>query len=139
MNLGLVMAQFLVLDVLTLRRLLPALLCAMAPPFAVAKPCAFDERSLVGAWQQVGSGAEFEQMEFSLEGQKRIFNSWLHQRPEISGGSWSLKDCVLKVSHPTEVALSFEFKLRGTGLNQLVLQEVGESRAGRYRRIKTQP
>ena len=66
--------------------------------FAHAKTCNVSENTLKWAWLGANSHAPFEQMEFSIEGKQKVFNSWLHERPEVMGGSWSLKRCRLSIS-----------------------------------------
>ena len=110
----------------------------LAPLFAQALSCGVTEASLAGAWQRSGGGGPFEQMEFTTEGGRRVFNSWLHERPDISDGSWSLQSCVLKISHPTEAALSFTFSARLTRNGRLQLKEDADPSAS-FRRIKNEP
>ena len=107
------------------------------PLLAQAKSCGVTEARLAGAWQRSGGLGPFEQMEFATEGGRRVFNSWLHERPDISAGSWSLQACVLKISHPTEAALSFTFSARLTRNGRLQLREDAEPGAS-YRRIKNE-
>jgi hypothetical protein len=107
------------------------LLCTL--PAVAADKCNVTEKNLAGAWAQVSNGF-FEEMEFTTEGGARVFNSWLHERPEIGGGTWSLENCVLKIAKPGDPALSFEYQaaiVRG----RLSLMEKGEP-ASWYKRIK---
>ena len=122
--------------VLSLHAAVVAALLA-APLLAQAKSCGVTEASLAGAWQRSGGLGPFEQMEFATEGGRRVFNSWLHERPDISNGSWSLQSCVLRISHPTGAALSFTFSARLTHTGRLQLKEDAEPGAS-YRRIKNE-
>jgi hypothetical protein len=116
------------------------LLAAMPSLGRAAAPCTVTEQALLGDWQSRAPSAAFSVMQFSAEGTQRVFNSWLHERPEISEGTWSLRHCVLKVAHPTEPTLVYEFVVRSVGADQLVLQEVGagasKTPSAKFRRIK---
>ena len=124
------------MKILSLHAAVVAALLA-APLLAQSKSCGVTEASLAGAWQRSGGLGPFEQMEFATEGGRRVFNSWLHERPDISDGSWSLQSCVLRISHPTEAALSFTFSARLTRSGRLQLKEDAEPSAS-YRRIKNE-
>jgi len=103
--------------------------------FANAKTCNVTESSLIGAWQHANQAGFFEQMEFQKDGTQKGFNSWLHERPEISGGTWTLKDCVLQISDSIEGGFSFTYIVRQPRADRLELKEHGEP-VGKYRRIK---
>jgi hypothetical protein len=107
---------------------------AFLATFAHAKTCNINERTLKGAWLAANDHAAFEQMEFSTESAQSVFNSWLHDRPEIMGGTWSLKHCNLRISHPTEPNLTYNFTVR-LNRGKLELKEEG-SPVGKFRRIK---
>jgi hypothetical protein len=112
-------------------------LVTLVPALVLAKPCALDERFLVGDWQAVGAPGAFEQMAFSVEADRRVFNSWLHERPDVSDAAWSLNHCVLRITPAAQAAPSQEFRVESTRSNRIVLRETGE-RVGRlYRRLKT--
>lgn len=97
--------------------------------------CPITEQSLLGAWEHV-SGGFFEEMSFEYSGSKREFNSWLHQRPEISQGTWQIENCMLYIRHPTEEAMSFSFAIVRYQGDQLYLREAGEEIEAVYKRIK---
>ena len=107
---------------------------ALFAPFAHAKTCNVDENTLKGAWLKANSHAAFEQVEFSTEGTQKVFNSWLHDRPEMMGATWQLTRCNLRILHPTEPNLTYNFTVRLTR-GKLELKEKG-SPAGKFRRIK---
>jgi hypothetical protein len=86
----------------------------------------------------VNNSGFFEQMEFTSEGARNVFNSWLHDRPEVAGASWSLKNCVLRISNPGNPALSFVYFVRMQGAQGLELREAGQPVA-KYRRLKAEP
>lgn len=62
-----------------------------------AAPCAVTERDLLGSWGAADHSGFFEQMAFERSGVQHEFNSWLHDRPEISGGQWQLEACKLTI------------------------------------------
>ncbi len=107
----------------------------LAVTFAQAKACNVTESSLEGAWQRANEAGFFEQMAFTKEGDLKVFNSWLHERPEISNGSWTLKDCVLKISNSSNRDFSFTYLVQHANKGKLEIKEHGES-VGKYRRIK---
>ena len=109
-------------------------LLAIFTPFVQAKTCNVDENTLKGAWLAANIHAPFEQMEFSTEGTQKVFNSWLHERPEITGGSWRLKNCHLHIAHPSQPNLTYDFTTK-LYRGKLELKEKGEP-SGKFRRIK---
>lgn len=54
------------------------------------------ETLLVGSWI-CESGCWDEEVQFAMEDGERIYNSWLHDRPSASGGSWSLEGNILRI------------------------------------------
>lgn len=97
--------------------------------------CAVTEKSLTGSWEQLSRAGAFEQMEFAVEDGRRVFHSWLHERPEISTGQWRLKGCTLEVRAPSDPALSYTFTVISSDGKRLILREAGEAGVARYRRI----
>jgi hypothetical protein len=105
-----------------------------APTLAIAA-CSVSSNALLGAWAHTNQTGFFEQMEFTSDGKRNSFNSWLHDRPEISGATWSLQNCVLRISNPTDPSLSFVYSASMRAGQRLELREAGQPVA-RYRRIK---
>ncbi|MDB5803323.1 MAG: hypothetical protein JWN73_645 [Betaproteobacteria bacterium] len=99
--------------------------------------CEVTDDVLIGAWTIASDGGVFEQMEFTTAGEQNFFNSWLHERPEISNATWTLENCTLRItkandpSHPLVFTTSI-----GTG-QRLELREKGQPLA-RYRRVGEQ-
>lgn len=112
-----------------------ALAAAMACPMSAhaADFCEVSDDVLIGTWTIASDGGVFEQMEFTTAGEQNFFNSWLHERPEISNATWTLQNCTLRItkandpSHPLVFTTSI-----GTG-QRLELREKGQPLA-RYRR-----
>jgi hypothetical protein len=106
---------------------------AFAAPNAAPK-CPVTEKTLAGAWANVAGGF-FEEMEFAMVDGRREFNSWLHQRPEIAGGTWLLEACTIRIRHPTEAAMSFSFKVVRVQQGRIYLRDE-DRRDAVYRRLK---
>ena len=111
------------------------LLLAAFPVLVFAEQCALTEDQLVGVWLANGDVGIFGEMEFRLDGNRRAFNSWLDHRPEFTDGSWAIKNCKLRISHPTQQALTFDFVVRFKNRDSLELEESGEPIV-KYRRSK---
>jgi hypothetical protein len=110
--------------------LLAASLCA-----AAQKPrCTVTEAMVAGPWQSV-KGGSFEEFALEREDGRRVFNSWLHQRPEYSGGEWTLKDCRLTI-RVEGAGASFEYASVRVAGNRLYLREAGEKAEAVYKRIR---
>ena len=115
--------------------LLLALLWLAAANAQPKAKCAVTEDMVAGAWESVKGASFFQEMELAREDGKRVFSSWLHQRPEFSGGEWTLRDCKLTIRIESSKT-SFEYasvRVRG---NRLYLREEGEKAEAVYKRIK---
>jgi hypothetical protein len=66
--------------------------------------CERHKPSLPGTWVRKGSTGFFEELSLGPDGD---LDSWLHHRPEISGGSWALDGCQLVLK--SEAGLSVEW------------------------------
>ena len=111
------------------------LLLALPLGVPAQKPkCAVTEARVEGAWQSV-KGGSFEEFALEREDGKRVFNSWLHHRPEYSGGEWALVDCRLTIRIESANA-SFEYASVRVSGNRLYLREQGEKAEAVYKRIK---
>src|SRR5690606_25682042 len=75
----------------SVRRTGPGWLCWLVLGLAWASPlfaagdgeCTGLEDRLTGAWLNTGGPGFFEAMSFSVDGQSRRFDSWLHDRPDV--------------------------------------------------------
>ena len=116
--------------------LLPALLLLVgAPAQAAPKPkCAATEETVAGPWQSV-KGGFFEEFALEREDGKRVFKSWLHQRPEYSGGEWTLEDCRLTIQVES-AGTRFDFPSVRVSGSRLYLRAEGERAEAVYKRIK---
>ena len=89
---------------------------------------------IAGPWASV-KGGFFEEFELALEDGNRVFNSWLHQRPEYLGGEWRLDNCRLQITYlPANV--SFHFASVRVANNRLYLREAAGKPEAVYKRIK---
>jgi hypothetical protein len=117
------------------RAVFAACLLACASVAVASKPkCAVTESMIAGAWTSVSGPSFFEEMAFEYEGGKRVFNSWLHHRPELSG-EWRFDDCKLHIRVESSTT-TFDFasvRVRG---NRLYLREEGKKSEAVYKRIK---
>ncbi|MGN6389864.1 MAG: hypothetical protein ACTHL1_10160 [Burkholderiaceae bacterium] len=121
------------------RFLLPACLLSMAAVAHAdaAKTCRVRQVDLLGAWEASGDTGPFEEMEFASAGSRNVFHSWLHQRPDIVDGTWSLRGCALTIVDPAG-PITLTFHVRTAGRNRIELQENGAP-AARYVRIDATP
>jgi hypothetical protein len=94
--------------------------------------CHVKNQDMIGTWQRVSQDGFFE--EFDLGADFR-FNSWLHQRPEVSDASWQLQNCTLKIS--TQSALDFVYRVK-LKKDSLLLTETTnhQSSTSTYARVK---
>lgn len=99
---------------------------------AGAAPCVARERDLIGAWQS--RNGPFEQMEFAKDDGKPVFNSWLHDRPEVSGGRWTFANCLLRITSASESA-NWDLEIISLSAVRMTLRERGERTMSIYRRI----
>ena len=97
---------------------------------AGAAPCNVTDRELLGSWEALGKGAAFEQMAFALDGAQREFNSWRHERPEVSQAHWRLQDCTLTIREASSVTQTFTVLIHG---KRLLLSGMDGKAAGAYR------
>jgi hypothetical protein len=111
-----------------------ALACVSLCAAAQKPKCAVTESMVTGPWQSV-KGGFFEEFALEHEDGKRVFNSWLHSRPEYSGGEWTLKDCRLSI-RVEGAGASFDFAGVRVSGNRLYLREEGEKVEAVYKRIK---
>jgi hypothetical protein len=100
-----------------------------------AADCTLRPEMLRGAWARASQAGFFEQMEFNSERGRNSFSSWLHDRPEISGATWTLEDCVLRITGPDDSSLSFVYVASMNSRSQLELREPSQPVA-KYRRVK---
>ena len=94
--------------------------------------CPAGREALLGAWKLVSDGGPFEEMAFTAN----RFDSWLHQRPELSGAQWRVSGCELHVEDANSGFDGRYTLVKMTG-NRLFLRESGEREIAVYQQIRT--
>lgn len=97
--------------------------------------CNVKPEMLRGSWEALSRAGFFRQMELSIENGQSEFNSWRHERPEVTGATWTLEKCTLRISKPSDPSMSFAYAVSMKGRQHLELREPGQPVA-RYRRVK---
>lgn len=118
-----------------LRRAVGLALALHASSAVAATACNVTDGTLLGSWEATDKGAAFEQLAFEREGSRREFNSWRHERPEVSQAKWRLEECKLTIHESPGVAQAFTVMLRG---QHLLLSAPDGKAAGAYRRVAEQ-
>lgn len=103
--------------------------------FGPGSTCPISEKTLVGPWEQV-SGGFFEEMSFEIAGSNLVFNSWLHQRPDITGGTWKINDCTLIIQPATEVKMKYSFRIIRVQGDKIYLRDPENETDSVYKRAK---
>jgi len=107
---------------------------------AQAPACDVAEAALIGDWQRSGDAGTFEQFSLVTQDGERRFDSWLHERPEVSGGSWTYQadDCRLALNG-ADSNLAWHFKLSADEAgNQITLSPLDAGSGtvdGTYQRL----
>ena len=96
--------------------------------------CPAEEKDLLRNWKRVNEG-DFEEFALQRQGQTRPFASWLHRHPEMMG-TWTFANCTLRIIHPDNEKLSFEYRVIGLRNQVLQLEEVGGTARSAYKRIR---
>ena len=94
--------------------------------------CPVAESALLGNWERVHDGF-FEEFALERSGADRIFNSWLHHRPEVVG-RWTLRDCTLSIVGPA--GLDFSFKVVGLRNGILLLTQTDDGAKSSYKKLR---
>lgn len=113
-----------------------ATLLFLIPLVASAQQCPVAAHSLLGAWERKSNTGFFEQISFEMDGDQKVFNSWLHQRPEISEGTWKLENCTIFITHPTLENFAVDWVVLKASKNRITVREVGENEVSVYQRIE---
>ena len=114
---------------------LAAALACLSLCAAAQKPkCAVTEKMVEGPWVSV-KGGDFQEFALEREDGKRAFSSWLHHRPEYSGGEWTLANCRLSIRVGAAGA-SFDYSSVRVSGSRLYLRKEGEKSEDVYKRAK---
>ncbi len=106
---------------------------------APADPCPIAESAIIDGWKAGNDSTEYQQIVFELDDGKRLFSTWLHERPEIVGGSWSLDGCTLTLDAPYAAVVTQSYRLSMPNQDSLLLTPVAGSDYGslQFTRVKT--
>ena len=92
--------------------------------------CQKQKAKIAGTWIRVGDAGPFDA--FSA-GPNHEFDSWLHQRPEIIGGTWTLDACNFTVQSGT--GMTFDMVLLDMRGTELRFYEYSVPGISRYKAI----
>ena len=114
-----------------MNNLITALVATLLPLSIVsAEYCPATSEKLIGVWEQSGENVFFQI--FKLE--KHIFNSWLHERPEIINAHWELENCIITIDNKSDTG--FKFKVINTTQNSIKLYNLSSKVESHYVRLK---
>lgn len=95
--------------------------------------CRFTQRDFVSNWaERTAPGEESndtQELQFDIDSGRRIFRSWLHQRPEMTG-TWSFSNCRVTARGPGNMTMTYRFV--GSNSNRLIDLESGVT----YKRLR---
>ena len=120
------------------RCLLSALAFAV-PSLAAAAGCHLADKDILGGWLLVSDEGFFEQMAFEVDGTQRVFNSWLHERPETIDARWAMKNCMLRIAQAGDPPMIQTFTVSARGRSVIELKATDGTAVARYRRIEETP
>ena len=106
---------------------------AAKAPGSVA--CPITERELLGQWIRRSNSGFHQEMAFEIGAGSRRFDSWLHGRPEFSGGSWALENCAIHIGHPSLRRLDSTLLVLGFSKGVLSLRDQQTQQAVVYVRM----
>jgi hypothetical protein len=104
-----------------------------------ADRCPAVERELAGAWSRSSDSGFFEEFLLEKDGTTHTFSSWLHQRPELSGAAWGIKDCRLIVTPRHGEFAPFRFKVLGLKQGKLRFYDESDHIESVYVRLPDEP
>ncbi|MEG3792608.1 hypothetical protein V1318_21010 [Lysobacter sp. CCNWLW3] len=93
----------------------------------------------MGVWNRSGEFGFFEEFSLEMDAGERVFNSWLHQGPEISGAAWKLENCRLMVTPRTGGFAPFQLKILGLRKGRLRLYDESDRTESVYLRSPKEP
>ena len=67
--------------------------------------------------------AFFQEFALERDGDERLFDSWLHQRPEVSGAGWTFAQCRLHIEAATDPSMVWDYTVAMRGRTRLVLRD----------------
>lgn len=93
------------------------------------------EDRLLGNWACVSGPCGDPEIQFALEDGRRVYNSWLHQRPSASGGSWKLDGRKLSIECCARPSPD-EWVVMRVSVQHLHLRPAGGKESAVFRRLK---
>ncbi|MBB6184064.1 hypothetical protein [Oleiagrimonas soli] len=97
--------------------------------------CPVTEHDLLGAWNVQGKAGFFEAFELEVASGTHVFDSWLHQRPDLSQANWKLEHCQLIVEPRDGDIGTFRFKILGLTNGRLRLYDASTRTESVYVRV----
>jgi hypothetical protein len=92
------------------------------------------EERLLGNWACVSGPCDDPEIQFALEDGKGVYNSWLHERPSASGGSWTLTGKKLSITCCGHASPS-EWTVMRVSVNHLHLRPADSKQDAVFRRL----
>lgn len=96
--------------------------------------CPIDENLLIGSWARVKNGF-FEEMNFSVNSATKVFVSWIHHRPEMTG-TWDYSECMIHIKHSNDEKLQFDFKVQKIDREKLYVFDSDTNLNAIYKKIQ---
>lgn len=122
-----------------MRLMIAVLLLAASPQVLASGKCPATEDDLRGSWATASGDGFFEVFSLSTEPNSRRFDSWLHQRPDISGAIWALEDCELVVKPQSGGIAPFRLEVVSLKEGVLQLRNTSDQTTSTYRRLPSEP
>lgn len=97
--------------------------------------CPATEQALIGAWSRSGNAGFLEAFALEVDSGARVFNSWLHERPEISDAAWTLENCQLIVVPAHGELPPFRFTVLQLDRGRLRLRDESNDVESTYARL----
>jgi hypothetical protein len=107
----------------------------LVPPASAQKKGPTLEDRLLGNWACVSGPCGDPEIQFARDDGRRVYNSWLHERPSASGGSWTLAGNRLSMSCCGHASPS-EWVVMRVSEKHLHLRPAGSKENAVFRRLK---
>lgn len=91
---------------------------------------------IIGYWGCESGECPDEEVSFTVEDGIPSYNSWLHERPSASNGSWRLEDNRLNID--CCAGLNYEYEILVLNDTKLVLRDASTSEQAHFTRLNTE-
>lgn len=91
---------------------------------------------LTGYWACESGDCPDEEISFTVEDGIPSYNSWLHQRPSASNGSWSLNGNRLSID--CSAGLNYQYDIIKLNDTTLILRDVSNSGEAHFIRLNSE-